>query len=56
MFSTWNLLKIDKKFNYIITIGKGYWHMGTSDLSTFRFLKILKPNTSMFRKIMGLNT
>jgi hypothetical protein len=29
--------------------------MGSSDLSTFRFLKILKPNTSMVQKIMTLN-
>jgi hypothetical protein len=35
--------------------GKYYWHMGTSDLSTFRFLKILKSNTFMVQKIMILN-
>jgi hypothetical protein len=35
--------------------GKCYWHMSTSDPSTFRFLKISKPNTSIFRKIMILN-
>jgi hypothetical protein len=29
--------------------------MGTSDPFTFRFLKISKPNTSMFWKIMALN-
>jgi hypothetical protein len=35
--------------------GKCYWHMVTSDPSTSRFLKILKPNTFMFSKIMPLN-
>jgi hypothetical protein len=28
--------------------------MGTSDLSTFRFLKISKPNISVVQKVMAL--
>jgi hypothetical protein len=44
-----NMLYIKFKFE------KCYWHMGTSEPSTFRFLKISKSYTSMTRKIMASN-